>query len=274
MDLANIITDGMRRPVSAASCSGSDEANAALSRDRLAPASAQRSDEPRRRTARGAMRHTCRHSTLTPIVGGRAVERRRGRPPAPAAASAGSRAPADRGTISHTPGTAVTMPVSTRHGTDGADHADRRASNDRRSDLATGEARSRRPRGTRRGASRSAYQARMRRLPHESQHVPLDAVGAGDSSSRSATRFEHRSLLDVKLQVGARTTGLEGLPRLGHAVHVDAVLGQRVGRDGCPVDPSGRERCRARGCRWRRMIQQAAGESSAFLVGEIRRGPV
>ena len=49
---------------------------------------------------------------------------------------------------------------------------------------------------------------------------------------RSAARFEHRSLLDVELQVGARTTGLEGLPRLGHAVHVDAVLGQRVGETG------------------------------------------
>ena len=69
-------------------------------------------------------------------------------------------------------------------------------------------------------------------LANESQDMPLHSVGADHGAGRSPHRLEHGPLLDVQLEVGARTAGVECAPCLGHAIDVHAVLRQRVGETG------------------------------------------
>ena len=89
-----------------------------------------------------------------------------------------------------------------RHGADGAHHAGV-GSRVAPGDLAAGE---RRLGGgeERIAAHRDRRRARVRGLADEAQDVALDTVGADDRAGRSAHRLEHRPLLDVQLEVGAR----------------------------------------------------------------------
>jgi len=64
-------------------------------------------------------------------------------------------------------------------------------------------------------------------LPHEADGVALDAVRAEDDPERDAEVFEHRPLLDVKLEVRGR---VGELPRgVERAVEVDAEICERAG---------------------------------------------
>ena len=68
----------------------------------------------------------------------------------------------------------------------------------------------------------------MRRLAREADHVPLDAERAEHDAGRLVHRLEHRALLDVQLEVGARVDRLQLAVRVEHAIERDAVLGERV----------------------------------------------
>src|SRR6185437_13277185 len=69
--------------------------------------------------------------------------------------------------------------------------------------------------------------ARVRGLASPGDPVALNAEGAEHDAERQAQRLQHRPLLDVQLEVGDRV--LELRPRLGRAIEVDAVGGERVG---------------------------------------------
>ena len=65
----------------------------------------------------------------------------------------------------------------------------------------------------------------MRRLAGEADHVALDAERAEhDAESAVLHRLEHRSLLDVQLEIGARVDPLQLGVRVEHAIERDAVL--------------------------------------------------
>ena len=68
----------------------------------------------------------------------------------------------------------------------------------------------------------------MRGLAAERDLVPLDPEGAEDDAERQVERLEHRSLLDVELEVRGRAGKLG--PRLGGRVEVDTVFPEGVGQ--------------------------------------------
>ena len=74
--------------------------------------------------------------------------------------------------------------------------------------------------------------AGMSRLAAPGDPGALDPERAEHDPERQSQRLEHRPLLDVKLEVGARALQLRA--RLGCAVEIDAVLAERV-REGNPV---------------------------------------
>ena len=121
-------------------------------------------------------------------------------------------------------------------------------------------------------AHRDRRRSRVRGLADEPQHVALDPVGADNRAGGSPHRLEHGPLLDVELEVRARAAPVERLARLGHAVQIDAVLGQRVHE---PHALAVHQAAHAVGhetpARARRP-QQAAREARALLVGEVHDG--
>ena len=58
----------------------------------------------------------------------------------------------------------------------------------------------------------------MRRLAGEANHVTLDAESAQHHAGRFLHRLQHRALLDVQLEVGARVDPLQFAVRLEHAI--------------------------------------------------------
>ena len=112
----------------------------------------------------------------------------------------------------------------------------------------------------------------MRRLADEPQDMPLDAVGADHRAGRSTHRLEHRPLLDVQLQVGARPARVERAPRLEHAIDVDAVLGQRVGEARALAIDEVAHGVGDEAAAGARRPEQAAREARALFVGEVHDG--
>ena len=112
----------------------------------------------------------------------------------------------------------------------------------------------------------------MRGLADEPQDVPLDPVGADHRAGGSAHRLEHRPLLDVQLEVGARTARdrARAAPRACGPRRRRSRPARRRGAR--PGDPPGCARCRARAAAGARRPQQAAREARALFVGEVHDG--
>src|ERR1043166_5762953 len=70
--------------------------------------------------------------------------------------------------------------------------------------------------------------SRMRGLADEADHVAFETECAEDDAGRLLHRFEHRSLLDVHLEIGLGVDACERLPRVEHRVELDARVAQRV----------------------------------------------
>ena len=266
VDMANIITAGMTRPISTASCSGPDGRRGACP---VASCTASaHSSTSRGSNRQGSMRHTCRHSTLTPLaaaarggglagVGERLPQR------------LGLERPLVEGDLAHARHRGHDRRLH-RHGADRADHPGlgRRVAP---GDLAAGQG------GFGGGeegvaAHRNRRRAGVRGLSDEPQDVALHAVGADDRAGGSAHRLEHRALLDVQLEVGARAALVERPARLGHAVDVHAVLGQRVGQPHALAIDQVADAVGHEAAAGARRPQQAAREARALLVGEVDDG--
>jgi hypothetical protein len=105
---------------------------------------------------------------------------------------------------------------------------------------------------------------RVRRLPAEGHPVAFDADRSGHGADRQALPFQHRPLLNVRLQVSLGATDL--LPRLVQAIQVDAVLGDHI----TEPQPSGIGKLADFGhvqrSRHGGRAKQAVPESGAFLV--------
>jgi hypothetical protein len=88
----------------------------------------------------------------------------------------------------------------------------------------------RRRRGGKKGVAshRNRRRPGMRCLADEPHHVPLQTKGTEHDSRRPIHRFEHRSLLDVHLEVCLRVDAREFLPCVEHGVERHAVIAQRV----------------------------------------------
>ena len=244
--MANIITAGMTRPISTASCSGPDGRRGACPVDLLHRVGAQldetriepaRIDAPQvpplhgdavgRGGARGGLAR----------VGERLPQRLRARAPADRARSRTRPAPRSRSPV---------RPRRCRRCTPSPDGWRRVAPGD----VAAGE---RRLGGgeERVAAHRDRRRSRVRGLADEPQHVALDAVGADHHAGGSAHRLEHRPLLDVQLEVRARR-GAGRAPDAPRACGPDRRRSRRARPAAArPGGPPGLARCRARDSRSR-----------------------
>src|SRR5436853_7653928 len=79
---------------------------------------------------------------------------------------------------------------------------------------------------------RDRRRSRMRGLADEADHVAFETECAEDDAGRLLHRLEHRSLLDVHLEIGLGVDACERLPRVEHRVELDARIAQRVAEAG------------------------------------------
>src|ERR1700759_3861281 len=105
----------------------------------------------------------------------------------------------------------------------------------------------------------------MRGLTDEAEQMALYAVGADDGASRAAFGFEDWSLFDVQFEVGARLAAVERLARVGHAVQIDAVLGQRVNQTDTVAVLQLTDHVGDQACARPRPPQQASRKPGSFL---------
>ena len=112
----------------------------------------------------------------------------------------------------------------------------------------------------------------MGRLTREPQDVPLDSVSADDHTRGLVEGLEHRSLLDVQLEIRPGIARDQRPLRLRHAIERDAILLKRIHEANAGLVrqvPNGIRReaaARAGG------PQQAPRESRALFVGEVDDG--
>ena len=121
-------------------------------------------------------------------------------------------------------------------------------------------------------AHRNRRRPGVRGLADEPQNVALDAVSADHRAGGSPHRFEHGPLLNVELEVGAWVALLERAAGLGHAVEVDAVLGQGVHEPHALAIDEATHAVGHETAAGTRRPEQAARETRPLLVGEVDDG--
>ncbi len=102
--------------------------------------------------------------------------------------------------------------------------------------------------------------AGVRRLAGEHRHVALDAERAEHGRRRLVAALEHRALLDVQLEVGARAAQLRA--RLVHPGEVDVVAGDARPRAARRRGRAGRGPRRPRACPRRRTSRTGCARSA------------
>ena len=129
-----------------------------------------------------------------------------------------------------------------------------------------------REREARRAGQRVAPQMHRRRagvrgLAAKGDLVTLGGEGAGDDSQRQAHRLEHRSLLDVELEVGGGAA--QAAAGLEHAVEAHAAARQHVGHRLAVAVAQATSDFEVEASRRGARAEQAQPEARAFLVGPV-----
>src|SRR5947209_20467599 len=107
----------------------------------------------------------------------------------------------------------------------------------------------------------------MRFLSEEGNRMPLNTLGAQHRGERKIQAFQHRTLLNVQLQIGTRAVAFAG--RLSYSVDFYPASPYRTFQADAVLIRSAPICSDALGARERRRAEQAAAETCAFLVGPV-----